>query len=92
MTFKFSMSHFNIQQGRDNYLEDDCGQYKVSCTGGELCIKILPRVVYSDIQHMYMSHRVGKPTIYIGENKRRICFRYTDSTIHLLSKSKIYSL
>ena len=43
---------------------------------------------------------MGKPTIYIGENKgadqlrsnceadQRLCFRYTDSTIPLLSKSK----
>ena len=46
----------------------------------------------------------GKPTIYIGENKvadqrrsnceadQRLCFRYTDSTIPLLSKSKISRL
>ena len=45
-----------------------------------------------------------KPTICIGENKgadqlrsyceadQRLCFRYTDSTIHLLSESKISSL
>ena len=43
---------------------------------------------------------MGKPTIRIGENKgadqfrsyceadQRLCFRYTDSTIPLLSKSK----
>ena len=47
---------------------------------------------------------MGKPTICIGENKgadqlrgdreadQRLCFRYTDSTILLLSKSKISSL
>ena len=47
---------------------------------------------------------MGKPTICIGENKdadqlrgnreadQRLCFRYTDSTIPLLSKSKISSL
>ena len=47
---------------------------------------------------------MGKPTICIGENKvadqlrsnckadKRLCFRYTDSTIPLLSKSKISSL
>ena len=47
---------------------------------------------------------MGKPTICIGENKgadqlrsnceadQRLCFRYTDSTISLLSKSKISSL
>ena len=51
-----------------------------------------------------MSHRMGKSTICIGENKgadqlrsnceadQRICFRYTDSTIPPLSKSKISSL
>ena len=47
---------------------------------------------------------MGKPTIYIGENKdadqlrgnreadQRLCFRYTGSTIPLLSKYKISSL
>ena len=47
---------------------------------------------------------MGKPTICIGENKsadqlrgyreadQRLCFRYRDSTIPLLSKSKISSL
>ena len=51
-----------------------------------------------------MSHRMGRPTISIGENKgadqlrsnckadQRLCFRYTDSTIPLLSNSKISSL
>ena len=49
-----------------------------------------------------MSHHMGKPTICIDENKgadqirseadQRLCFRYTDSTRPLLSKSKIYSL
>ena len=48
----------------------------------------------------YMSHRIRKPTTYIGENKnadqlrsnceadQRLCFRYTDSTIPLLPSSK----
>ena len=52
-------------------------------------------------QYNDMSHRMGKPTICIGENKgadqlrrnceadQRLCFRYSDSTIPLLSKSKI---
>ena len=52
----------------------------------------------------YMSHCMGNPTICISENKgadqlrsnceadQRLCFRYTDSTIPLLSKSKISSL
>ena len=47
-----------------------------------------------------LSRRMRKPTICIGENKgadqlrsnceadQRLCFRYTDSTIPLLSKSK----
>ena len=47
---------------------------------------------------------MGKPTICICENKgadhlrsnceadQRLCFRYTDSTIPLLSKTKILSL
>ena len=46
---------------------------------------------------------MGKPTIYIGENKdadqlrgnheadQRLCFRYTDSTLPLLLKSEISS-
>ena len=46
---------------------------------------------------------MGKPTICIGENKgadqlrgnreadQRLCLRYTDSTIPLLSKSEISS-
>ena len=51
----------------------------------------------------HMSRLVGKPTICIGENKdadqlrgnreadQRLCFRYSDSTIPLLLKSKISS-
>ena len=41
-----------------------------------------------------MSHRMGKPTICIGENRGADQLRsnYTDSTIPLLSKSKISSL
>ena len=47
---------------------------------------------------------MGKPTICIGENKgadqlrgnreadQRLCFRYSDSTVPLLLKSKISSL
>ena len=50
-----------------------------------------------------MSRLVGKPTICIGENKgadqlrgnreadQRLCFRYSDSIIPLLLKSKISS-
>ena len=52
---------------------------------------------------LYMSHLVRKPTICICENKgadqlrsnceadQRLCFRYTDSTLPLLLKSKISS-
>ena len=55
------------------------------------------------IWHIYLSRLMGIPTICIGENKgtdqlrsnceadRRLCFRYTDSSIPLLSKSKISS-
>ena len=51
-----------------------------------------------------MSRRMGKPIVCIGENKgadqlrsnceadQHLCFRYKDSTIPLLSKSKISSL
>ena len=47
---------------------------------------------------------MGKPTIWIGKNEgadqlrsnceadQRLCFRYTDTEIILLSKSKISSL
>ena len=53
---------------------------------------------------LYLSHVVRKPTFCICENKdayqlrgnleadQRLCFRYIDSTIPLLSKSKISSL
>ena len=48
---------------------------------------------------LYMSHRMGKPTICNCENKdadklrgqdqpQRLCFRYTDSTLPLLLKSE----
>ena len=51
----------------------------------------------------HLSHPMGKPTICICENKgadqlrgnreadQRLCFRYSDSTIPLLLKSKISS-
>ena len=45
---------------------------------------------------LYMSLRMEKPTICIGENKDadqlRLCIRYTDSTISRLSKYKIQPL
>ena len=53
--------------------------------------------------YIHMSRLMGKPTICIGENKdadqlcgnreadQRLCFRYTDSTLSLLLKSKISS-
>ena len=58
---------------------------------------------HSTCSHFYMSHRMGKPTICIGENKgadqlrgnreadQCLCFRYSDSTIPLLLKSEISS-
>ena len=63
--------------------------------------------LYGDKYHLctyYMSHCVRKLTFCICENKdadqlrgnreadQRLCFRYLDSTIHLLPKSKISSL
>ena len=51
-----------------------------------------------------LSRLMGKPTISIGENKgadqlrghreadQRLCFRYSDSTVPLLLKSKSFSL
>ena len=56
------------------------------------------------ISHLYLSHILRKPTFCICENKdadqlcsnreadQRLCFRYMDSTIPLLSKSRISSL
>ena len=63
------------------------------------------QVIYSSVQISIqnMSRHMGKPTNCIGENKdadqlrgnreadQRLCFRYTDSTIPLLLKSKILS-
>ena len=55
-------------------------------------------------QQLYMSHVVRKPAFCIWENKdadqlcgnreadQRLCFRYIDSTIPLLSKYEIASL
>ena len=55
-------------------------------------------------QSLYLSLVMRKPAFYICENKdadqlrgnreadQRLCFRYTDSTIPLLSKSEISSL
>ena len=49
--------------------------------------------------NLHLSHHMRKPMICIGENKstdqlradQRLCFRYTDSRIPLLLKSKISS-
>ena len=58
---------------------------------------------YIVLKSEIMSRHMGKPTICIGENKdadqlcsnceadQHLCFRYTDSTIPLLHKSKISS-
>ena len=49
-------------------------------------------IMYDTLQ---MSHLMRKPTICLGENKdagQRLCFRYSDSTIPLLLKSKISSI
>ena len=63
--------------------------------GAQICISYL--------LFKHMSRPMGKPTICIGENKgadqlrgnrkadQRLYFRYTDSTIPLLYKSKISS-
>ena len=57
----------------------------------------------SAVAHNFLSRLMGKPTICIGENKdadqlrgyrkadQRLSFRYSDSTIPLLLKSKISS-
>ena len=56
-----------------------------------------------NLQFLYVSRPMGKPTICIGENKgadqlrgnreadQRLCFRYSDSTVPLLLKSEISS-
>ena len=68
--------------------------YKIDSTGRDVASA-------SCIQEM--SRLMGKPTICIGENKgadqlrgnreadQRLCFRNTDSTLHLLLQSKISS-
>ena len=64
-------------------------------------LQIYESVFFSCIKNL--SRLLGKPTIYIGENKdadqlrgyreadQRLCFRYSDSTIPLLLKSEISS-
>ena len=66
----------------------------------------LVRVLYNKTRSLtlYLSHVMRKPTFCICENKdadqlrgdreadQRLCFRYIDSTIPLLSKSEISSL
>ena len=78
-------------------------QYEVDLNAQDVVNIYLPHPteVLGDI---YMSRRMGKSTICIGENKgadqlrsnceadQRLCFRYAVSTIPLLSKSKISSL
>ena len=56
------------------------------------------------VDQSYLSRRMGKPTTSMGENKgadqlhsnceadQRLCFRYTDSTIPLLSKIQNFKL
>ena len=60
--------------------------------------------IHLSVYGLHLSRPMGKHTICIGENKdadqlrgnreadQRLCFRYMDSTIPLLSKSKISSL
>ena len=65
-------------------------------------VKISPMlrspIVQKKTAFLDMSRLMGKQTICIGENKDadqlcgNLCFRYSDSTIPLLSKSKISSL
>ena len=63
----------------------------------------LPMAANGQALLTYLSRPMGKPTICIGENKgadqlhgnrkadQQLCFRYSDSTIPLLLKSKISS-
>ena len=65
---------------------------------------VLPPIQYNpNMVLKQMSRLMGKPTIFIGENKdadqllgnreadQRLCFRYSESTIPLLLKSEISS-
>ena len=70
----------------------------------EIWIFYFDNVFSNVVSKCNMSHRMGKPTICIGENKgadqlrsnceadQPLCYRNTDSTIPLLSTSKISSL
>ena len=94
-----SIKMFTILLPRHQFGKKSCSCYKVQTY---LCVKI-EHVLYIYVKYQ-MSRLMGKPTICIGENKdadqlrgnreadQRLCFRYSDSTILLLLKSKISSL
>ena len=64
-------------------------------------MQLILKFVHEVAMTLQMSRPMGKPSICIGENKgadqlrgnreadQRLCFRYTDSTISPLLKSKI---
>ena len=66
-------------------------------------VQVYQQSVMTGTTALYLSHLMGKPTIYLGENKgadklrgkreadQRLCFRYSDSTIPPLLNSKISS-
>ena len=81
------------------------GRYRLSIAR-EKCVLTKNKyyLSYGLLFKFKMSRVMGKPTFCICENKdadqlhgnseadQRLCFRYTDSTIPLLSKSEISSL
>ena len=79
----------------------DTVPYKYFNHKGKLDDRITPIIKTTRNCKNDLSRLMGKPTICIGENKdadqlrgnreadQRLCFRYSDSTIPLLLKSKI---
>ena len=95
---KFSNFHFKTQNENEFRV---CTRHKVDF--GLLWTFMSRCVIKCQGHENYLSRLMGKPTICIGEIKdadqlrgnreadQRLCFRYSDSAIPLLSKSKISS-
>ena len=93
----FMKIEFQIKMGSDFGLYYMCREL-----GFVRCLMNLPELMFLTLEDM--SRPMGKPTICIGENKdadqlrgnreadQRLCFRYMDSTIHLLVISKTSSI
>ena len=77
---------------------------KIRLRNGNIFHHVNTPMLFRPHHHSYMSHVLRKPAFCICENKdtnqlrgnreadQRLCFRYIDSTIPLLPKSKISSL